>query len=130
MQAVKRYQGKGVIWEIYNEPNIKVFWHPTPSPYNYSLLVQAVATAFRQEAPSEVLIAPATSEIDFKFLEEVFKFGILQYIDAVSIHPYRQEEPESVRPDFEHLRSLIVQYAPTGKHLPIVVSEWGYSAGL
>jgi hypothetical protein len=46
----------------------------------------------------------------------------------VSVHPYRQSAPESVADDYRKLRALIARYAPKGKSLPIISSEWGYSS--
>ena len=66
----------------------------------------------------------------------------------MSVHPYRQTNPETVAEDYPKLRLLIAQYAPRGTGVPPVVpskakkdmgetpmlppiisSEWGYSAG-
>ena len=40
----KHYAGKGILWEIFNEPNIG-FWKPTPNADDYSLLCLAVIDA-------------------------------------------------------------------------------------
>ncbi len=124
--AVRRYQGRGVLWEMYNEPNIG-FWKPKPNVQHYILLAREVGKAIRQAAPKELYIGPATSQIDMKFLEACFQGGLLEYWDAVSVHPYRQTPPETVRPEYAKLRTLINQYAPQGKQIPILSGEWGYS---
>jgi hypothetical protein len=76
--------------------------------------------------PREKLIGPATSEIDFDFLESCFKAGLLEYWSAVSIHPYRRNDPETAAQDYCRLRELIKTYAT--KDIPIISSEWGYSS--
>ncbi|MCS7303918.1 MAG: cellulase family glycosylhydrolase [Thermoguttaceae bacterium] len=126
--ATQRYQGRGILWEMYNEPNIPQFWKPKPNPEHYILLAKAVGKAIRQVAPKELYIGPATSQIDMKFLEACFQGGLLEYWDAVSVHPYRQSPPETVRPEYTKLRTLINKYAPPGKKIPILSGEWGYSA--
>jgi hypothetical protein len=125
--AVTRYKGRGVLWEMYNEPNIH-FWKPKPNPPDYVKLALEVGKAIRAVAPNEAYIGPATSEIDLEFLETCFKGGLLDYWDAVSVHPYRQKPPETVAPEYAKLRRLIAQYAPKGKTIPILSAEWGYSA--
>jgi hypothetical protein len=53
---------------------------------------------------------------------------LLDYWSAISVHPYRKMEPETVVDDYARLRKLIDRYAPAGKRVPIISSEWGYSA--
>jgi hypothetical protein len=55
--------------------------------------------------------------------------GCLQYWDAVSVHPYRQKNPETVCEEYRKLRMMIARYAPKGKKVPVISGEWGFSAG-
>jgi len=132
--AAKHFAGRGVIWETYNEPNIKLFWPPRPNADEYIALALAVGRAFRAEVPRENLIGPATSGIDFSFLESCFKAGLLNYWSAVSVHPYRQSNPETAANDYFRLRKLIAQYSghrnagDSQRVAPIVSGEWGYSS--
>jgi len=126
--AVKRYKGRGILWEMWNEPNIAGFWKPRPDAKDYILLAKAVGESIREAAPGEMYIGPATSTIDFDFLEACFRGGLLEYWSAVSVHPYRQQMPETVEADYARLRRLIAKYAPKGKQVPILSGEWGYSS--
>lgn len=126
--AAKHFAGRGVIWETYNEPNIAQFWPPAPNVADYVALAQTVGRAFRANVPGEQLIGPATSGIDFVFLETCFKGDLLDYWSAVSVHPYRRSDPETAVSDYCRLRKLIDHYAPAGKTIPIISSEWGYSS--
>lgn len=125
--GIKRFRGRGILWEMWNEPNI-FFWKPKPNVEDYIKLAREVGRAIRQEVPEELYIGPATSQIDLKFLEDCFKGGLLEYWDAVSVHPYRQTAPETALPEYQKLRELIDKYAPAGKKIPILSGEWGYSA--
>lgn len=125
--AAQHFRGKDILWEFWNEPNIKQFWVPQPDVENYCKLVAAAAPLVRQADPSGVLLAPATSTIPFDWLESCFQQGLLQWIDALSVHPYRPQPPETVIKDYERLRQLLGQYAPSGRQIPIVSGEWGYS---
>lgn len=133
--AAKHFAGRGVIWETYNEPNIDQFWPPRPNVDDYVLLALAVGRAFRQYAPTEKLIGPATSGVDFAFLEACFKAGVLDYWSAVSVHPYRRSDPETAAADYCRLRAMIATYAPViddkqkvKKDIAIISGEWGYSS--
>jgi len=124
--AVQRFQGRGVIWEMYNEPNIH-FWKPEPNVTNYIALARAVGQALRAVAPREPYVGPATSQLDFKFLEACFQAGLLEYWTGVTVHPYRQKMPETVLPEYARLRALMDRYAPRDRSVPILSGEWGYS---
>ncbi len=126
--AAQHFRGRGVLWEIYNEPNHSLFW-PKPRVTEYIALVRAVGQAFRAAVPDEKLMGPATSEIDFAFVESSLKAGLLEYWSAVSVHPYRRSDPETAAQDYCRLRELIKTYGVNAtKELPIISSEWGYSA--
>jgi len=128
--AVHHFHGHGILWEMYNEPNYEVFWHPQPDVRQYIKLASAVAKAVREVEPDELLIGPAIVGInkpeDRDFLEACFKAGLLESWTAVSVHPYRRTAPETVAPDYVQLQKMIDQYAPQGKKIPILSGEWGY----
>lgn len=127
--SAKRYKNKNIIWEIYNEPNIDHFWTPqTNSAANYVDVVKRTAPLIKKNDPSGIVVAPALSGLGdavLPWLEEAFKQGMLDHVDAISVHPYRSSEPESVIADYEKLRKLISKY--TKKNIPIISGEWGYS---
>jgi hypothetical protein len=125
--AAKRYAGKGILWEIWNEANIKQFWSPQPSMDDYCKLVEAAASRIRNADPSGQVVAGATSQIPLEWFEDCFKNGLLNWIDVLSVHPYRSQPPETVIQDYAEFRGLIARYAPTGKQIPVISGEWGYS---
>jgi len=122
--AVSRYQGRGYLWEVWNEPEY------TWLPADYAQLVADVAATIHRVAPGELVVGPAlgfkagTSSIDLGWLEEVFKDGALSDLSAVTLHPYL-DQPESVFQDYQSVRALIAKYAP-GKTIPILSGEWGF----
>ena len=125
--SVRHFQGQGILWEMWNEPD-DGFWKPQANVDDYIKLALAVGQALRTSAPGEAYIGPATSGFPASFLEACFKAGLLNYWSAVSIHPYRvRYVPETVFTDYQSLRSLISKYAPAGKKIPIIASEWGYT---
>lgn len=126
--AVEHFKGKRILWEMYNEPNIAPFWRPRPDTDNYIKLAREVGRAIKRAAPGEIYIGPACSGVDLPFLEACFKADLLEYWDAVSVHPYRQSSPETAADDYRALRRLIARYSPGRKTPPILSGEWGYSS--
>ncbi len=124
--AVDHFKGRGIIWEIWNEPNVNIFWNNNPNVTQYIALALEAVKAIRKKTKNEIIVGPATS-VDLIFLEECFKAGLLNYWDAVSIHTYRQSNPETVFIEYLNLKNLIKKYAPNGKSIPIINGEWGYT---
>ena len=127
--AARHFQGRHVIWEIWNEPNIS-FWQPKPDVQQYLAMALATCQAVRQADPQATIIAPGSSEFPWEFLEALCHSGLLEQLDAVSVHPYRSYHrgPETLFDDLLRLRALIARHAPAGKrNLPIISSEWGYA---
>ncbi|HTL30931.1 MAG TPA: cellulase family glycosylhydrolase [Tepidisphaeraceae bacterium] len=124
--AVVHFKGRGVLWEMYNEPN--GFWRPQPNIENYVKLALEVGKAVRAAAPEEMYIGPGLSGFDNAWFEACFKAGLLEYWSAVTVHPYRQSAPESAADDYRHLREMIDRYAPKDKVISVLSGEWGYSS--
>ncbi|HXI24790.1 MAG TPA: cellulase family glycosylhydrolase [Pyrinomonadaceae bacterium] len=127
--AAKHFSRRGIIWEVFNEPNHPIFWPPKPNVDEYTALAVSVAKAFRKDAPNETLIGPATAGIEFTFLESCFEAGLLNQWSAVSIHPYRQTNPETVASEYSQLRERIQSYQRGAERSSEIFSgEWGYSS--
>jgi polysaccharide biosynthesis protein PslG len=129
--AARHFQRRHVLWEIYNEPN-GGFWRPKPDAAEYTTLALATAKAIREAEPFAIVIAPAMSGFDWKYMEYFLKSGVLEFLDAVSVHPYRSADtpPETAAVDYKKLREMMDRYAPESKRgkIPILSGEWGYAS--
>lgn len=129
--AAKHFHGRHVVWEIWNEPN-GGFWRPKPDVGQYTALALATGRAVREADPEATIVAPASSGFPWAFLEDFLKSGALEFLDGVSVHPYRspKQPPEGAAKDYRRLRALIERYAPNEmkKKIPILSGEWGYSS--
>ena len=132
--AAMTFKGRGIVWEIWNEPDFDRFWQPKPNPDDYIALTKVAIAAIRQADPDATIVAPALTGLEPKyqqawnFLERCFTLGLLELVDAISVHPYRLGPPESALSDYRRLRTLITRYAPRGKeNIPVISTEWGYS---
>ena len=104
------------------------FLAPKPNVHDYILLAFEVGRPFALWHPQERYVGPATALIDFGFLAACFKAGLLNYWSAVSVHPYRQRDPESVAEEFHTLQRVIAGFCPPGKPVPVIAGESGYSS--
>jgi hypothetical protein len=126
--AAAKLRGRGVIWEIWNEPNNAHAWKPAPDPPAYAALALAATQAIKAADPEATVVGPAAALVDLPFLQYCGEAGLFGLWDAVTVHPYRREAPESAADDFRQARTLIRLYTPPGKTPPVLLAgEWGYS---
>jgi putative cell wall-binding protein len=95
--AAQRYAGRGVHhWEIWNEPNLSVFWSPAPNPVAYTNLLKVAHAAIKGVDPSAAVLfgglAPAADGVEqispITFVRSAYGAGAHGYFDAVAVHPY------------------------------------------
>lgn len=131
-KVVHRYSPLGVkVYEIWNEPNIPMFWNPTPNAAAYSLLLQTAYPAIKQIDSTATVIGCATSPAEGNpapfiqwntFITQVKNAGGLNYLDGVSFHLYRVDAaPETwLNNDMNTLKSIV------GTNKNIWLTECGY----
>jgi polysaccharide biosynthesis protein PslG len=95
--AAVRYAPMGVhAWEIWNEPNLSMFWSPKADPAAYAALLKlaypAIKSADRYAAVVTGGLSPATDgsrDLSPKtFLTDLYTDGARGSFDAVGYHPY------------------------------------------
>ncbi len=81
--------------EVWNEPNLREFWGPSPDPAAYAGLLSEVHIAVDHAAPGMPVIGgglgngrPEGSIAAAQFLEGVYEAGGAPSMDAIGIHPY------------------------------------------
>lgn len=124
--AAKAFQGRGVIWEIWNEPNMQGFWSPRPDPAEYIAVLKAAAAAMRKIDPKVVILGPSQAGIDTVQLASWLSLRLLDHVDGISFHPYRGGRPETILEEVAAYRRAIAK-ANARRKVPLVISEWGYS---
>jgi polysaccharide biosynthesis protein PslG len=135
--AALRYNSLKPVWEIYNEPNLPNNWISTKpklqQAIDFTTLVKETAMAMRAAVADITIIAPAlaldpvSGDPDYQYLEYCLQYGILDYIDGISIHPYSTVSPETVSLDYyATTQNLVNQYSGT-RFIPVIEGETGYS---
>jgi hypothetical protein len=95
--AASRYAPMGVhAWEIWNEPNLAMFWSPKSDPAAYTALLKRAYPAIKSADRKAIVVtgglAPSsTSAHDVaptSFLASIYWRGAKGSFDAVGMHPY------------------------------------------
>lgn len=136
--AAKRYEKDHCIWEIWNEPNSKNTWHPYlgagTDAQQYAPVAIGACKAILAVDSNATIIAPALAGTGTSpFLQTIFEAGMLNYLNGVSVHAYRDgpppKVPETVGSDWRNIAAMIAQYSPSDKNIPVISGEWGYATG-
>lgn len=124
--AANRYRDKGIIWEIWNEPNLDHFWTPKANASDYGQLALRTAAAIRRVDPSALIVAPALCGFDWNYWNTLGQMGLFKQVNGITFHGYGVMEPEKLLEPYLMLRALVNRYQPAWQ-LPILSGEWGFS---
>ncbi|WP_044041328.1 cellulase family glycosylhydrolase [Caballeronia insecticola] len=125
-QAVFRYRNAPVRFEVWNEQDHKDYWLATPSPRAYRALLETAVSAARAANPDVTIATGGVQQVDRDFIRAVGDMSAAKSRsgpDAVSVHPYRQQYPETVLDDYAALREDLSTYA---KRPQVWATEWSY----
>jgi hypothetical protein len=121
----KCFRGRVRYWEVWNEPNIPQFWHPSkPNGAAYAELVKVTAAAVRASIPDAKIVGGAMSKMDPPFLEAALKAGLAESIDVFSFHPYQSVPEVNLQNMHDLVRRMLKQYSG-GKDIDVWQGENG-----
>ncbi len=128
-QAVSFFKNDLDYWELWNEPNVPIFWRGTPE--QYLELLKITHEEVRRLDPGAKVVAPGGAGLvgldgwGRKLLEA----GAAKYVDVWSIHNYANDLYLDVEAKHSELRRLReVLKANGGENLELWNSEGGSSA--
>lgn len=97
-----------------------------PTPDCYLPLLKATNEAVKSDHPQAKVVGPATAGLPLDWIHRLLDLGGLNYLDVVTIHPYRQPSPpESLGADLQSLREDIRNHN-NGNDKPIWITEMGW----
>jgi hypothetical protein len=119
-------------WQIWNEPNLPVYWKPRPSPKEYAKLLSASASAIRSRDPgAEIVLAGLTGDgggpkavTGWSYLSKLYKQHTKRLFDAVAIHPYDSSAAGTID-EVKRMASTIGRHHDSAK---LWVTEIGWSS--
>ncbi|WP_043583307.1 GH39 family glycosyl hydrolase [Geminisphaera colitermitum] len=107
------FRGRVAHWEIWNEPNIPQFWHPSkPDARAYAELVRITAAAIREQIPDATIIGGAMSKLEPAYLETALHAGMADHIDVFSFHPYQTVPEQNLQNMHDLIRRLLDRHSP------------------
>ena len=124
--CVDRYKNQNCVWEIYNEANTEKW--KNSSPKNYTNLVKKIYPIIKDIDSTSIVAVGAlgnTLSYSLEFFDKMCSYGVLDYCDIISTHPYSNEKPELLNDYWGEFYGVIGKY--TNRNIPIWCGEVGYS---
>jgi len=73
-------------YEIWNEPDENIFWHPSPDATKYTAMLKAAYTAIKSVDTAAPVIAGPMTGNDYTWLEQLYAAGAQGAFDVVAVH--------------------------------------------
>jgi hypothetical protein len=118
-------------WQIWNEPNFRLYWEPKIEPAGYAKLLHASATAIRKADPGAEIVLAGIAPVGYGMKTWVFMRrllavrGVRHDFDFAADHPYSANIPEL---DYQvgKVRAAMVEGGAGSK--PLIVTEFGVAS--
>lgn len=116
-ELVKHFKDRVQYYEIWNEPDGRLYWKPGMSDGTaYGMFACDTALVIKAEYPEAKVLAFALAQGvnpgGLAYIREGLETGLWQYIDYITIHRYRQSPEQGFREGVLALRSMVDQYDP------------------
>jgi hypothetical protein len=121
--VVTRYKGRINAYEIWNESNLRRFWQRSDD--DFFALTAATAQLIRRLDPDAAIVAGSLWRVPVAYTRKLFKSGAMEYVDAISFHPYALNPGGAVKL-YDKLAGLLKEFDFRGE---IWVTEIGYPTG-
>jgi hypothetical protein len=118
-------------WQIWNEPNFRLYWAPKIEPAGYAKLLHASATAIRKADPGAKIVLAGVAPVGYGmktwvFMRQLLRVpGVLRDFDFAAVHPYSATIPE-LDYQLEKVRDAMVAGGAGRK--PLLVTEFGVAS--
>jgi polysaccharide biosynthesis protein PslG len=119
-----------VIWQPWNEPNLKHYFLPRPSPRRFATLLRISADAIRSEEPEATIVLPGmpgfAHPYAWDFLRRLYRIkGSKGDFDAVALHPYARNMHQ-IKVAIRRMRQ--VMKARGDRRTPLWITEMGWGS--
>jgi hypothetical protein len=116
------------MWQIWNEPNIHVFWSKQPFQASYIALLKAAHRAIKAIDPGAKVVLAGLPNYSWRQLATIYKVrGAKGQFDVVAVHPYTAD-PNGVITILGYVRN--VMNAAGDERKPIIADEISWPSSL
>ncbi len=138
-EVARRYRARVSDFEIWNEPNGRIFFEPDPDPLRYTRMLVASYAEIKAVNPKATVVAGALGVtgqgdgviVPVEFLSRMYEAGAADSFDALSFHPYDYNAPLAVgalyaTSPMQQMVSMRELMTGNGDgHKPLWITEYG-----
>lgn len=96
-EVVKRYKKRVKYWEIWNEPDDRLYWQPQDYMKAYTELLKTVTPAIKKADKTSRVVLGGTAKYIPHALLHIYRNGGKDYFDVVNAHPFQDPRlPEAM----------------------------------
>ena len=116
-------------WQIWNEPNLPVYWRPRPNARQYVALLKAAAAGIKAADPGAEIVTAGLPNSRLgtpleRYVRDMYRAGGATAFDTLAINPY-ERDPKKMIALVERIRRLM--NARRDRSGRIWVTEFGWS---
>ena len=117
-------------WQVWNEPNLRVYWPSGPDAAEYVRLLRATGQAIKRVDPGAEILTAGMPDSELgvplrAYLRRMYKAGAKGTFDTLAINPFCGEH----RRRAEHRRSRARHRRRTWRPPAVWVTELGWASG-
>jgi hypothetical protein len=114
-------------WQIWNEPNLPLYWSEQPFARAYVDTLRAARTALRRADPRARAVLGGLPNRSWVALRQIYRAGGRGAFDAVALHPYTGRPRDVVR--LVRLARAVMRRSGD-RRLPVWITELSWPAAL
>ena len=115
-------------WQIWNEPNLALYWPEEPFAPGYVEMLRAAHDAIKGSDPGAKIVLAGMPNDSWNALATIYKVaGARRLFDAVAVHPFTLQ-PAGVLTILSRVRDVMNRNGD--RHKPILATEVSWPSGL
>jgi hypothetical protein len=116
-------------WEIWNEPNLAVYWTRQPFMRDYARLLDASYAAIKQADPGATVVMAGMANFSWRDLRRLFRKGAAPlHFDVAAVHPFSGRPANAVK--IVALNRLVLnRYGASTKPIWLTELTWSSAKG-
>jgi hypothetical protein len=117
-------------WQVWNEPNVPVYWPAGPDPAAYVRLLRATGRAIKRVDPGAEIVTAGLAESELgvplrSYLEGMYEAGAAGTFDVLALNPFARD----TRGVLAVVRAARGVSATHGDATPVWITEFGWATG-
>jgi Beta-galactosidase len=115
-------------WEIWNEPNLSVYFAQQPFAKPYARLLNAAYRAVKAADPGARVVMAGMANYSWRDLATLYRAGIPLHFDVAAVHPFSGRPSNSVKITRLN-RQVLDEHGARGKPIWLTELTWSSAKG-